>query len=115
MVNGVTIDDMWMTRSVKPSRVQRSLRRRRDISVEIELNEVTDGNELAGSGFHVSLAGNFPRGLEQCPLPDIVVVHFPAYAGPALRISRVLGCQFHARRSGTRGSNSWQGVALLCA
>ena len=43
----------------------------------------TDGNELAGSGFPVSYAGNFPRGLEQCPLPDIVVVHFPAYAGPA--------------------------------
>ena len=42
----------------------------------------TDGNELAGTGFPARAPGSFPRGLEQCPLPDMIVVHFPAYAGP---------------------------------
>ena len=42
----------------------------------------TDGLQEAGDGFPVSLPGAFPRGIEQCPLPDIVVVHFPGYTGP---------------------------------
>jgi len=41
-----------------------------------------DGSALAGSGFPRSKPGNHPRGLEACPLPDFVVVHFPDYAGP---------------------------------
>ena len=42
----------------------------------------TDENELAGDGFPATVPGGFPRGLEQCPIPDMVIVHFPAYAGP---------------------------------
>ena len=41
-----------------------------------------DGNELAGTGFPTTTPGSFPRGPEQCPLPDMIVVHFPAYTGP---------------------------------
>ena len=41
-----------------------------------------DGCALAGAGFPSSRPGNYPRGLEACPLPDFVVVHFPDYAGP---------------------------------
>ena len=43
----------------------------------------TDGHQLAGTRFPCSVPGLFPRGIEQCPLPDIVVVHFPGYTGPA--------------------------------
>ena len=43
----------------------------------------TDGCELAGTGYPSAPPGSFPRGLYQCPLPDIVVVHFPDYKGPA--------------------------------
>ena len=43
----------------------------------------TDGHQLAGTGFPFSVPGTFPRGIEQCPVPDIVVVHFPGYTGPA--------------------------------
>ena len=42
-----------------------------------------DGSVLAGNGYPSSTAGSYPRGLGACPLPDIVVVHFPAYEGPA--------------------------------
>ena len=43
---------------------------------------------LAGSGYP-SAPGpasdrGLPRGLQECPLPDYVVVHFPGYTGPAL-------------------------------
>ena len=41
-----------------------------------------DGSALAGTGFPSARPGNYPRGLEACPLPDFVVVHFPHYAGP---------------------------------
>ena len=30
----------------------------------------------------IPCSGSFPRGLEDCPLPDFIVVHFPDYAGP---------------------------------
>ena len=43
----------------------------------------TDSCDLAGSGYPFAPPKGFPRGLEQCTLPDIVVVHFPAYTGPA--------------------------------
>ena len=42
-----------------------------------------DELELAGTGFPSSVPGTFPRGIEQCPLPDIMVVHFPGNTGPA--------------------------------
>ena len=47
----------------------------------------TDGNEIAGTGFPFcrSVPGSAshapPRGLDECPLPDFVVVHFPDYTG----------------------------------
>ena len=41
-----------------------------------------DGSALAGSGFPSSRPGNYPIGMEACPLLDFVVVHFPDYAGP---------------------------------
>ena len=41
-----------------------------------------DGSALAGTGFPSARPGNYPRGLEACPLPDFVVVNFPDYAGP---------------------------------
>ena len=43
-----------------------------------------DGSDLAGDGYPSSGSGHFPRGLQACPLPDFVVVHFPSYAGPPL-------------------------------
>ena len=42
------------------------------------------GSRLAGDGYPRSASGNLPRGLEACPLPEFVVVHFPSYAGSAL-------------------------------
>ena len=44
-VNGVLMDDLWMGKKVKPSRTKRSLRRRRDITVELELGEVSATEE----------------------------------------------------------------------
>ena len=41
-----------------------------------------DGSALAGVGFPSSRPGTYPRGLEACPLPDFVVVHFSDYVGP---------------------------------
>ena len=41
-----------------------------------------DGSALAGTGFPSARPGSYPRGLEACPLPDFVVVHFPDYTGP---------------------------------
>ena len=40
-----------------------------------------DGIALAGSGFPGSRPGCYPRGMEACPPPDIVVVNFPEYTG----------------------------------
>ena len=45
----------------------------------------TDGNEMAGVGVPTLPDGQMlPRGMDQCPLPDFVVVHFPGYTGPCL-------------------------------
>ena len=41
-----------------------------------------DGLEMAGTGFPRSDGCTLPRGLDNCPLPDFVVVHFPEYTGP---------------------------------
>ena len=50
--------------------------------------ERVDGNALAGCGYPSSPSsasdGRLPRGPQECPLPDYVVVHFPGYTGPAL-------------------------------
>ena len=44
-----------------------------------------DGNELATTGFPSSgIAAAFPRGVDECPLPEFVVVHFPNYKGMPL-------------------------------
>ena len=43
----------------------------------------TDQSTLAGVGHPSSTLGAFPRGEPACPVPDFVVVHFPAYKGPA--------------------------------
>ena len=43
-----------------------------------------DGSALAGNGYPGSASGQFPRGLQACPLPEFVVVHFPSYTGSAL-------------------------------
>jgi hypothetical protein len=43
----------------------------------------TDGNELAGTGYPSASCGRPPRGIDECPLPDFVVVHFPDYVGPS--------------------------------
>ena len=49
-----------------------------------------DGNELAGTGYPFcgiapgSASHVPPRGLDQCPLPNFVVVHFPDYVGQNL-------------------------------
>ena len=40
-----------------------------------------DGVDLAGTGFPQADGAAFPRALDQCPLPDFVVVHFPGYRG----------------------------------
>ncbi len=41
-----------------------------------------DESVMADSGYPSSDSASFPRGLEKCPLPDFVVVHFPGYIGP---------------------------------
>ena len=33
-----------------------------------------DGSRLAGDGYPGSASGHFPRGLQACPLPELVVV-----------------------------------------
>ena len=43
-----------------------------------------DGNAMAGTGFPASDRRSVPKGLDNCPLPDFVVVHFPEYTGPAI-------------------------------
>ena len=43
-----------------------------------------DGNDMAGVGWPVLDSRSLPRGVDKCPLPDYVVVHFPAYTGPEL-------------------------------
>jgi len=46
-----------------------------------------DGHELAGTGYPFcrtvqnSDSLEPPRGLDECPLPNFVVVHFPDYVG----------------------------------
>ena len=43
-----------------------------------------DGLDLAGVGLPHSDGVCLPRSLEQCPLPDVVIVHFPGYKGQPL-------------------------------
>ena len=43
-----------------------------------------DGLDLAGVGFPHSDGVRLPRSLEECPLPDVVIVHFPGYKGQPL-------------------------------
>ena len=43
-----------------------------------------DGNTMAGVGWPVLDGQKISRGMDKCPLPDYVVVHFPAYNGPQL-------------------------------
>ena len=43
-----------------------------------------DGNVSATTGWPTSDGISFPRGLDKCPMPDYVVVHFPSYKGKAL-------------------------------
>ena len=40
-----------------------------------------DGLDLAGVGFPHSDGVRLPRSLEECPLPGVVIVHFPGYKG----------------------------------
>ena len=47
-------------------------------------NQRRDGLNLAGVGFPHSDGACLPRLLDQCPLPDVVVVHFPGYQGQPL-------------------------------
>jgi len=46
--------------------------------------ERIDGSVMAASGWPSSGGRALPRGVDQCPLPDFVVVYFPSYSGPAL-------------------------------
>ena len=43
-----------------------------------------DGLDLADVGFPRSDGVCLPRALDQCPLPDVVIVHFPGYKGAPL-------------------------------
>ena len=43
-----------------------------------------DSMQLAGTGFPKMTNNRFPRGPDQCPIPDFVVVNFPEYTGLAL-------------------------------
>jgi hypothetical protein len=44
-----------------------------------------DRIELAGVGLPSLPDGHIhPRGMDQCPLPNLVVVHFPGYTGPCI-------------------------------
>ena len=43
-----------------------------------------DGLDLADVGFPRSDGICLPRALDQCPLPDVVIVHFPGYKGAPL-------------------------------
>ena len=52
--------------------------------LEPPLGQRVDGNTMAGTGFPSCHLHSSPRGLDSCPLPDVVVVHFPCYVGPAL-------------------------------
>ena len=46
--------------------------------------ERLDGCQLASTGYPSTDGGRFPRGLDRCPLPEFVVIHFPDYKGPFL-------------------------------
>ena len=56
--------------------------RRHSCTLRQALRAQTDTSLLVPD-FLFSVPGTFPRGIEQCPVPDIVVVHFPRYTGPA--------------------------------
>ena len=49
-----------------------------------------DENPLAGTGYPScqtasnSASANLPRGVDACPLPNFIVVHFPDYVGPSI-------------------------------
>ena len=43
-----------------------------------------DGHALGTTGWPSSDGISFPRGLDHCPMPDFVVVHFPTYKGKSL-------------------------------
>ena len=47
-------------------------------------SERMDCLPLAGTGFPQSCSNRFPRGIDQCPVPDFVVVNFPEYTGRVL-------------------------------
>ena len=43
-----------------------------------------DESPLAGTGFPQSSNDRLPRGLDNCPVPDFIVVNFPEYTGRAI-------------------------------
>ena len=43
-----------------------------------------DGEAMAGTSWPILDSQGHARGLDQCPLPDFVVVHFPSYNGPQI-------------------------------
>ena len=70
-----------------------------------------DGSALAGDGYPSSTVGSYPRGLVACPLPDVVVVHFLAYAG----LSASQNCRAHGCRSLTPKSYTLELDRAWCA
>ena len=46
--------------------------------------ERVDGSKMASTGHPSSDGAGFPRGVDRCPLPEFVVVHFPDYKRLAL-------------------------------
>ena len=43
-----------------------------------------DESPLAGTGFPQSSNDRLPRGLDNCPVPDFIVVSFPEHTGRAI-------------------------------
>jgi len=43
-----------------------------------------DGEAVGGTGWPARDIRGMARGIDNCPLPDFVVVHFPAYKGPQI-------------------------------
>ena len=43
-----------------------------------------DGNTMGSTGWPAPGSHGMPRGVDKCPLPDFVVVHFPSYRGPQI-------------------------------
>ena len=43
--------------------------------------ERLDAQPLAGTGFPKSVDKGLPRGLDACPIPNFIIVHFPEYTG----------------------------------